>query len=188
MDSSPRSLWVGAGVVLQVAVDRRLQLQLGVADGGAGTHVAAVEDVRAGAVAGDGHGLHRGADGGVHVGGFRQLQVDAFAFFRLAVLGDDDRVRTAGTQAAGHIAAFGIGNDIADRTGLGVDDRDRRTAGRLAVGAGNAAADGRGGVLGEGRRRRQRDGQGQCQLGQLNPFVNDHCITPKKANSYVESL
>ena len=174
-----RDARVGAGIVLQVAVDRALDLQLRVADRGAGTHVGAVEDVRTGAVAGDGHGLHRCADGRVHGGGFRQLQVDAFAFFGNAVLGNRDRVRTAGTQAARDVAAFGVGRDVADRTGFGVDDLHRRPGRGTTVRARDTTGDSRRRVLRQSRRTRERDRQSQRQLRQLDPFLIDHWINPK---------
>ena len=163
-----------ACVVGQRTGDRRLRHQLGAADVGARTHVAAVELVRLG-LAGDVHDGHFLAQGRVDSGGFRQVGEDVVDGFNVAVLRHGDRERTADAQAACDVATFGIGGDRADRTRLGVADGDLCTCNRLAVRASDAAADGGGGVLCEGRRSRQRNRQSQRQLGQPDLFVSDHC-------------
>nr|GEU28080.1 hypothetical protein [Tanacetum cinerariifolium] len=177
---------VGAGVVLQVTVDRTLDRQFGRADAGARTHGGARELVRTAGSAGNGHGLHLGAEGRVHGGGFRQLDEHVVAFFRDAILGDRDRVRTACAQAALDVTAFGVGDDVGRRARLGVNDGHGRTGGRLAVARRNAATNRRRRVLSHGRDRRERDRQAERDLRQLEPFMIDHCVTPIKTNNYVE--
>ena len=160
--------------VLQVAVDRCLGFQVGARDRGDRAHRLVREDFRAGSRTGHGDGLHLLAQGGVDGGGFRQLDEHAFAALGDAVLGDDDRVRAAYTQATCNVTAFCVGRDIADRTGLGVNNLHLGADCRIAVSGRDTATDGRGGVLREGRRSSQCNRQSQRQFGEPDLLLSDH--------------
>ena len=163
---------VGAGVVLQVALDRRQGIELRAADAGARAHVAAAEG-GVQRLAGDDHGGV--AQRGVQRQRLGQGQHHALAGVGLAALADGDGVGPAHSEAAGRIAAVAVGGGRADRPRRRVQDGDGGAGHGLAAGVGHPAADRGGGVLRHhGRRHDDRDGGAQGMAGKAGPGVVAH--------------
>ena len=165
---------VGAGVVGQAALDGSEVLQLRTTDVRARAHGTAVQAI-AETAAGDGDDRDcRRSEVRVECQRLGQLQHDAFALVGLTALGNGDRVRPAGAQAACCVAAFGVGGHGVAGAGLDVDDRHLGTRHGLAVGAGHDAVDTGCGVLRQ--RRRDHDaghdghGHGDRGSGSAQPF------------------
>src|SRR5690606_36600643 len=136
---------VEAHIVLDVALDRRQGLDLGVADAGAGAHLVGAEDVGTDVGAGGDHGDEGGevaGEAGIDLVDLVQRQIDVvLGGGARARLADVDGVRAAHAQAAGVVAAAGVGGDPADRAGLDVHDRHLGAGNRLPTGVKDGTAD-----------------------------------------------
>ena len=153
-----RDARVEADVVLDVARRRRQGLEGVVVEVGAGAHLGGTEDLGATGHADRGHGGERGdVAGELGVDGVGGVQAEIDVVLGLgagAGLGDGDLVRAAHAQAAGAVAATGVGGHATRGAGLDVGDGDFGVGDRLAIGAHHDAADAR------GRRALREDGCG----------------------------
>ena len=174
-----RQAWVGAGVVLQVALDGGKGGQFARADGGACAHAAAAESSGF-AAAGDDHGLRLDAQLRVERCRLGQAQEHAFTLVDEAVLGDGDGVGPTGPQAARAVAAVGVGGYRTGRTRLHVHDGHAGAGQRLAIRAGHAPGDAGGGVLRQCRRGHDdghRSGHGSARNS--HPVFSEHLVSPR---------
>src|SRR5690606_15637001 len=142
---------IQAHVVLDAALDGRQGVDLVAADIGAGAHLVRTEDVGGGG-ADDLDGLQLGRLGGGQVDvdrrGLAQHQVHILLHLALEAVADHgDGVRTAHAQAAGVVAAAGVGGGAGGGARGGVDDDHLGAGDRLPLLGAHDAAEGGGGLL-----------------------------------------
>src|SRR5690606_12830435 len=179
---------IHAHIVLDVAVCRLQRLDLLLLDVGPGPHLVRAEDVRAAS-----HADCRDGAEGRHVRSQRrvdrvhlvQRQVYVVLGLRaFARLGDRDLVRATDAQAAGVVAAAGIGSGAADRARFDVRDDHFRAHDGLAAVVGHQAADTRGGALGENGGCGERSDQTDRQLRQSDAVAVGHVVASMRGWSW----